>query len=156
MPKRKVTKSNWQKGKHDNSILANAYFCMMFLDFTTMHLLQYAIHQVKDLSITLLSIQGTFLFWNVGAVLMDGYQPAEIIGKPLSILHPSTEKKEKLSEHLLKLATKEGRANHVGKRLKKDGTVYWANVVLNAIFDDDGNHIGFVRIARELRDNEIH
>jgi PAS domain S-box-containing protein len=122
----------------------------------TIHvILARAIHQVTDFSITVLNIHGVFLFWNKGATNLDGYEANEIIGKPLSTLHPSIEQKEKLSENLLSTAAKEGRAKHIGKRLKKNGTIYWANVVLNAIFDEAGKHIGYIRIARELRAGEI-
>lgn len=128
---------------------------MLPIDTTLQVMLNHAIHHVKDFSITLLDIHGIFLFWNKGAIQLDGYEPDEIIGKPLFTLHPSMEKREKLSDYLLVTAAKEGRAKHIGKRLKKDGTTYWASVVLNAVFDEAGSHIGYVRIARELRDNEV-
>ena len=112
------------------------------------------INQVKDFSITLLNMQGVFLYWNEGAVLLDGYEPQEIVGKPLNTLHPKLEKKEKLDEYLLSSAAREGRAKHIGKRLKKDGSTYWASVVLNAIFDGAGEHIGYIRIAHEIWNTE--
>jgi PAS domain S-box-containing protein len=118
-------------------------------------MLKHAIHHVQDFSIALLTIQGIFVFWNKGAAALDGYEAEEIIGKPLNTLHPVAEKKEKLDEFLLTTALKEGRAKHIGRRLKKDGTIYWASVVFNSIYDEKGKHLGFIRIARELRGNEI-
>lgn len=128
---------------------------MLTFESSTQLMLIHAIHNVKDFSITLLDLNGLFLFWNQGAVALDGYKPNEIIGKPLQILHPSLEKDEKLSEYLLTTAAKEGRTKHIGKRLRKDGSTYWASVVLNAIFDHKGKHTGYIRIARELRDNQV-
>lgn len=121
---------------------------------TNQPMLSLAINQVKDVSVALLNIQGIFLFWNKGANMLDGYESEEIIGKPLNTLHPVTEKNEKLTEYLLTSAKKEGRVKHIGRRLKKDGTVYIASVVLNTVLDETGKHIGYVRIARELKDNE--
>src|SRR4051812_24948317 len=97
-------------------------------DPTIHFLLARAIHQVTDFSITVLNIHGIFLFWNKGATSLDGYEANEILGKPLSTLHPSIEQKENLSENLLSTAAKEGRAGHIGKRLKKNGTTYWASI----------------------------
>jgi PAS domain S-box-containing protein len=118
-------------------------------------ILMHAIQNVKDFSISLLDINGLFLFWNKGASLLDGYSHTEIIGKPLFTLHPILERKEKLSEYLLSTAAREGRTKHIGKRMRKDGTVYWASVVFNSIVDEAGKHIGYIRIARELRNNEV-
>ncbi len=128
---------------------------MILINPMIQHILNHAIMQVKDLSITLLNIQGIFLFWNRGATLLDGYEPNEILGNPLNILHPVAEKEENLSEYMLSTALKEGRVKHIGRRLRKDGTIYWASVLLNAIFDETGKHVGYIRIARELRGNEI-
>jgi hypothetical protein len=128
----------------------------MFLTGPTIQLLlNHAIVQIKDLSVTLLNMQGVFLFWNKGATLLDGYESNEIVGNPLNTLHPGIEKEEKLSDYLLTTALKEGRVKHIGRRVRKDGTVYWASVLLNAIFDETGKHIGYIRIAHELRGNEI-
>jgi PAS domain S-box-containing protein len=128
---------------------------MHIIDPSVQLMLKHAIDQVQDFSIALLTIQGLFVFWNKGAAALDGYEAEEIIGKPLKILMPAAEKNEKLDEFMLNTALKEGRSKHVGRRLKKDGTIYWASVVLNSIYDENGTHLGFIRIARELRGNEI-
>ena len=120
-----------------------------------MHImLSQAIHQLNGLSVSLLNIQGVFLFWNTGAKLLDGYESDEVIGKPLNILHPTIEKKEKLSEYLLSAAGKEGHVKNIGRRIRKDGSIYIASVLFNAILDKTGKLIGYIRIARELRSNE--
>ena len=118
-------------------------------------MLGLAINQIKDISITMLSIHGEFLYWNTGARLLDGYESDEIIGKPLDTLHPLTEQRENLSEYLLSAAKREGRVKQIGRRLKKDGTIYLASVVFNTILDETGKHVGYIRVARELNSNEI-
>ncbi len=117
-------------------------------------MLSNAIFHVKDLSITLLSLQGVFLFWNKGATELDGYTPEEIIGQPLDTLHPNLEKKDKLSEYMLTTASKEGSVKQIGRRIKKDGTIYLATVAVNSICDEDGNLVAYLRVARELKPNE--
>jgi PAS domain S-box-containing protein len=124
---------------------------MLHTDLIIQHMLSHAMYQIKDISIALLNVQGIFIFWNMGARLLDGYEEDEIIGRPLNTLHPVIEKKENLSEYMLSTAQKEGRVKHIGRRLKKDGSVYLASVVLNAVVDDEGKHIGYVRIAEELK-----
>lgn len=117
-------------------------------------MLNQAIHQLSGLSISLLNAQGVFLFWNTGAKLLDGYEPDEVIGKPLQVLHPTIEKKGQLSEYLLSTAGKEGHVKNIGRRIRKDGSIYIASVLLNAIRDNKGKHIGYIRVARELRSDE--
>ena len=128
---------------------------MLHIDASIQVMLSNALFHMKDLSVTLLSLQGVFLFWNKGAMQLDGYTPDEIIGKPLHILHPQIEKRHKLSEYMLSTACKEGSVKNVGRRLKKDGTIYLASVVVNGIFDDEGNPIAYLRVARELKPHEI-
>jgi len=127
---------------------------MIHIDASTQLVLCNAIFQAKEWSITMLSVQGMFLFWNKGATLLDGYTPDEIIGKPLDILHPPLEKKDNLSEYMLTTAFSQGSVKQIGRRLRKDGTVYVASVELNGIYNEEGKPIAFLRIARELKPNE--
>jgi PAS domain-containing protein len=55
---------------------------------------------------------------------------------------------------LIDLAKKEGRARHVGRRLRKDGTIFWGSILITALHDDDGNVIGFTKLTREVADYE--
>jgi hypothetical protein len=59
-----------------------------------------------------------------------------------------------LPETLIAQAKKEGRAKHVGKRVRKDGTTFWGSIVITALHDEVGNVVGFTKLTRELRDNE--
>jgi hypothetical protein len=56
---------------------------------------------------------------------------------------------------LLDLAKREGRAKHIGSRVTKDGTIFWCSILITAIHDEDNNVVGFTKLTRELRDNEI-
>jgi PAS domain S-box-containing protein len=125
----------------------------MHIDINLQLLLNNSVNQVRDFSIALLDVHGFFLFWNKGATILDGYEANEIIGQPLTTLHPPTEKEEKLGEYMLEHAVKEGRVKQIGKRMTKSGTIYLASVVINAIFDQAGKHIGYIRIASSLGDN---
>jgi PAS domain S-box-containing protein len=124
---------------------------MIHPDTMISSMLNLAIHQVKDLSITLLNAQGLFLFWNTGAKLLDGYDQNEIIGKHLNTLHPDIERNEKLSDYLFTTANKNGRVKNIGRRVKKDGTIYIASVIINSIFDEAGNQVGFPHSPRVKR-----
>lgn len=61
-----------------------------------------------------------------------------------------------LPEQLIELAIKEGRARHIGRRVRKDGTIFWGSILITAIHDDDGKVIGFTKLTKELADNEIY
>jgi len=127
---------------------------MLTLDLPIQQMLSHALHQLSGLSVSLLDIKGVILFWNIGAKALEGYEAGEVIGKPLDILHPPLEQKEELSRYLLECADREGEVKNIGRRLKKDGTIYIASVLLNRIVDKAGNHLGYIRIARELKYHE--
>lgn len=128
---------------------------MLPYDHSLQLLLNLAIHQLSGLSVSVLNMQGVILLWNKGAQLLDGYEPSEIIGQPLNILHTPVARREQLSEYLLLSAMREGQVKNIGPRVKKDGSVYVASVLFNRILDEEGNSVGFIRIARELRGHEI-
>jgi PAS domain S-box-containing protein len=65
------------------------------------------------------------------------------------------DRQEGLPEKLLELARTEGRARHVGRRVRKDGSTFWGSIVITALHDDDGEVVGFTKLSRELRDNEV-
>jgi hypothetical protein len=56
---------------------------------------------------------------------------------------------------LIALASLEGRARHVGRRVRKDGSLFWGSILITALHDDEGNVVGFTKLTRELRENEI-
>ena len=110
---------------------------------------------IQDYAIVLLDLDGTILTWNKGAQEIKGYKAEEIIGKNFRIFYTARDREELLPEKLLELAKKEGRAKHIGKRLRKDNTAFWGSILLTALYDENDNVAGFIKLTRELRDNEI-
>jgi PAS domain S-box-containing protein len=119
------------------------------------YLQQKMIEEVQDYVIILLDVNGTILTWNKGTEKIKGYTKDEIIGHTFSIFYLPQDRQAQLPEKLLQLATKEGRARHIGRRLRKDGTTFWGSILITAIRDESGNTIGFTKLSKELRDNEI-
>jgi PAS domain S-box-containing protein len=110
---------------------------------------------IQDYAIVLLDLDGTILTWNRGAEEIKGYKPEEIIGKNFRIFYTARDREEQLPEKLLALAKKEGRAKHIGRRLRKDQTTFWGSILLTALYDEHDEVAGFIKLTRELRDNEI-
>ncbi len=112
------------------------------------------IREIQDYEIILLDIDGTILTWNAGAEKIKGYKEEEIIGQNFNIFYLPKDREEKLPDKLIALATKEGRAKHVGRRLRKDGQFFLGSILITALHDDDGTVIG-TKLTKELRDNEM-
>ncbi|WP_276132467.1 PAS domain-containing protein [Polluticoccus soli] len=113
------------------------------------------IDEVQDYAIILLDSDGTILSWNKGAQEIKGYRPDEIVGQNFNIFYLPGDRQEKLPEQLLELARREGRARHIGRRVRKDGSTFWGSIVITALHDDDGTVVGFTKLSRQLRDHEI-
>ena len=112
------------------------------------------ISEILDYAIILLDIDGTILSWNAGAEKIKGYKEEEIIGQNFRIFYMPQDRQEGLPEQLIELAKKEGRARHIGRRVKKDGTVFWGSILITALHDDDGSVIGFTKLTKEISDHE--
>jgi len=113
------------------------------------------IEEVQDYAIILLDLDGTILSWNKGVEKIKGYKADEIIGQNFNIFYLPQDRQEQLPEQLLALASREGRAKHIGRRVRKDGTIFWGSILITALHDDYGEVLGFTKLTRELRDNEI-
>ena len=105
---------------------------------------------VRDYAIFLLDPQGHILTWNRGAELIKGYAPAEIIGKHFSVFYPQSAIDRAWPQHELETAQRLGRFEDEGWRLRKDGSLFWAGVVITAMRGEDGELIGFSKITRDL------
>jgi PAS domain S-box-containing protein len=113
------------------------------------------IEEIQDYSIILLDIDGTILTWNKGVEKIQGYNNRQIIDRNFSIFYLPEDRQAGLPQQLLALAVKEGRARHIGRRVKKDGSIFWGSILITALHDKKGKVIGFTKLTRELRDNEI-
>jgi PAS domain S-box-containing protein len=88
--------------------------------------------------------------WNHGAQKIKGYLASEIIGSHFSRFYLPQDIEARKPEHELEIATREGRVEDEGWRLRKDGTVFWANVVITALRDTTGLLVGFAKVTRDL------
>jgi PAS domain S-box-containing protein len=113
------------------------------------------INEVSDYAIILLDPSGTILTWNKGVEAIKGYKQEEIIGENFRLFYLPSDLHANLPEKLLDLAIREGRAKHIGKRVRKDGSTFWGSVLITTLYDDDGNVVGFTKLTRELRAGEI-
>lgn len=113
------------------------------------------IAEIQDYAIILLDVDGTILTWNKGAQSIKGYKESEILGQNFRIFYLPRDREERLPEKLIDLATKEGRARHIGRRVRKDGTTFWGSILITALHDDEGEVIGFTKLTKELGENEI-
>src|SRR6202795_1839014 len=105
---------------------------------------------VQDYAIFMLDVQGHISSWNTGAARIKGYGVSEIIGKHFSIFYPEEDIRAGKPARELEVAAKEGRFEDEGWRLRKDGSRFWANVIITAIRDDVGTLIGFGKVTRDF------
>lgn len=119
------------------------------------HLHRKMIEEIQDYAIILLDLDGTILTWNKGVENIKGYTAEEIIGQNFRIFYLPRDREENLPEKLLDLASREGRAKHIGRRVRKDGKTFWGSILITSLHDDEGNVVGFTKLTKELQDNEI-
>lgn len=112
------------------------------------------IAEVKDYAIIMLDPQGRVKSWNEGAQRIKGYRADEIIGRHFSCFYPSEGVERGGTDEEIKIATWEGRWEGEGWRIRKDGSRFWANVVLTALHDEDGKLLGFTKITRDITEQK--
>jgi PAS domain S-box-containing protein len=122
----------------------------------TEHLLQVLVENVKDYAILLLDTNGNILTWNSGAERLKGWKASEIIGQHFSLFYPPEDIEMRKTEMELRTAAREGRFEDEGWRVRKDGTRFWANVVITALYDDKGNLRGFGKVTRDLTERRLN
>jgi PAS domain S-box-containing protein len=105
---------------------------------------------VRDYAIFRLDIDGRVSTWNAGAERIKGYKAGEIIGRHFSVFFNSEDLVAGKPAKELETAQREGRAEDEGWRVRKDGSLFWANVVLTAIRRDDGELVGYAKITRDM------
>jgi len=117
------------------------------------------VDRVQEYSIFMLDPQGNILSWNDGARRITGYHAQEIIGKHFSIFYTGNDIQEDKPARELDTAIMEGKYKEEGWRIRKDGFVFWADVVLTPLFNDRNKLIGFSKVTRDLterKENEEH
>lgn len=110
---------------------------------------------VQDYSIFMLDPQGYIMTWNDGAKNIKGYNAHEIIGKHFSVFYTSDGIKAHKPEIEIETAKSTGRYEEEGWRVKKNGSVFWASVVLTALYNDQNQLIGFSKVTRDLSERKL-
>jgi len=105
---------------------------------------------VTDYAIYMLDREGLITSWNAGAARIKGYSEAEIIGRHFSLFYRPEDSSEGQPMAALRNAEREGRFESEGWRVRKDGSQFWANVVVDPIRDDTGEIIGFAKVTRDV------
>jgi PAS domain S-box-containing protein len=111
---------------------------------------RHFIVSVTDYAIYTLSPEGVVVTWNAGAQRFKGYSPEEIIGRHFSVFYTDEERARGRPAHALELARSSGKFEDEGWRVRKDGTRFWASVVLDPIRDQAGELLGFTKITRDI------
>jgi PAS domain S-box-containing protein len=114
------------------------------------------VESVRDYAIFMLNPDGVVLTWNAGAERFKGYRADEIIGQHFSRFYTPEALAQKLPEQELKTAREVGVFEDEGWRVRKDGTLFWANVVITAMRNAQGEFIGFAKITRDLTERRAH
>jgi PAS domain S-box-containing protein len=115
---------------------------------STSDLYSLLVETVQDYAIFVLDATGHVVSWNPGAQRIKGYEASEIIGRHFSIFYPAEDLAKPAYE--LEGAAETGRFEDEGWRLRKDGTRFWANVVITALRAPDGELVGFAKVTRDL------
>jgi PAS domain S-box-containing protein len=119
-------------------------------------LLQMLIDNVADYAITLLDPSGKVMTWTSAAERLKGWQAHEIIGQHFSRFYPADDVAAGKTDAELKAAARDGRFEDEGWRVRKDGTRFWANVVITCLKDSDGTIRGFGKITRDLSERKAN
>ena len=113
------------------------------------------VESVDDYAIFALDKNGYILSWNAGAQRFKGYTAEEIIGKHFSIFYPREKVEEGFPEFELREADRVGRFEDEGWRVRKDGSRFWANVVITALRDSAGRLVGYAKVTRDLTERRL-
>jgi len=114
------------------------------------------VESVKDYAIFMLDPGGHVLTWNAGAERFKGYTAREIVGQHFSRFYPPEALQSGLPAHELEVAEATGTFEDEGWRVRKDGTLFWANVVITALRDRTGTLVGFAKVTRDLTQRRHH
>jgi PAS domain S-box-containing protein len=108
------------------------------------------VDNVEDYAIFMLSPEGLVESWNAGAQRIKGYTEDEIVGRHFRAFYPPELQESRHPEHELVVALREGHYEEEGWRVRKDRSRFWANVLITAVHDPDGRHVGFAKVTRDF------
>ncbi len=108
------------------------------------------VRSVKDYALFMLDPEGRVVSWNEGAERIKGYTANEILGKSFNTFYPKEAIESGFPQFELEVASREGRFEDEGWRVRKDGSLFWANVIITAMRNPDGQLVGFAKVTRDL------
>ena len=108
------------------------------------------VESVVDYALYMLDPNGIVANWNTGGQRIKGYTPAEIVGQHFSRFYTDADRASGKPARALQIARETGRYEEEGWRVRKDGSFFWASVVIDPIRDDDGTLIGYAKITRDI------
>lgn len=111
---------------------------------------------VTDYAIYLLDTDGRVASWNPGAQNIKGYTAEEIVGQHYRVFYPEEERRAQHPERNLEYALEKGTYAEEGWRVRRDGSRFWASVVITAVYDDSGRHRGYAKITRDQTQQREH
>jgi PAS domain S-box-containing protein len=114
------------------------------------HLFRLLVESVKDYAILVLDPEGQIITWNAGGERIMGYSSQEVIGRHFSLFYTQAARAQEHPEHELEVAGTRGQYEEDGWRVRKDGSLFWANVVITPLHDEKGQLYGFVKITRDM------
>jgi PAS domain S-box-containing protein len=114
------------------------------------------IDSVKDHAIFMLDCEGRVMTWNAGAREIKGFEAAEVLGTHFSRFYTEDDRARDKPAKLLAEARRHGRIEDEGWRIRKDGSRFWANVIISAIRDETSAHLGFTKVTRDMTERKRH
>jgi PAS domain S-box-containing protein len=118
------------------------------------NLVELLVSTVVEVGIFVLDVDGNIASWNPGAERLNGYTAEEVIGRHFSIFYPDADIETGFPDRELAIAAAVGQLENEGWRVRKDGSRFWANVVITALRDDDGSLVGFGKVTRDLTERK--
>jgi PAS domain S-box-containing protein len=113
------------------------------------------IENVRDYAIIGLDHEGMVVSWNAGAKRVKGYETDDILGRHFSVFYPADTTREECNAMLLAVS-REGSKEWEGWRVRKDGTRFWANVLITSIFSEEGSLLGYSKVTRDITERRQH
>ena len=124
-------------------------------DATVEQRFELLVTSVSDYAIYMLTLDGFVNSWNAGAQRFKGYVAAEIIGQHFSVFYTNEDRAAGKPARALRIALEEGKFEDEGWRVRKDGTHFWASVVVDSIRRADGELVGFAKITRDITERKV-
>lgn len=112
--------------------------------------LRMLVQGVRDYAIYMLDTQGTITSWNPGARAIKGYEEEEAVGQHFSIFYTDEDRERGAPATALATSLREGKFEAEAQRVRKNGSLFWAHVLIDPIFNEAGEHVGFAKITRDI------